>query len=66
MRRVRQHGRAGGRGDVPRAASRRAGQECKELAAGASKSIPLAFAYAGATKSPGTAFSIETIGRTVQ
>ena len=32
------------------------------LAAGASKSIPLAFAYAGATKSPGTVFSIETIG----
>jgi hypothetical protein len=32
------------------------------LAAGTSKSIPLAFAYAGATKSPGTVFSVETIG----
>lgn len=32
------------------------------LAAGTSKSIPLAFAYTGATKSPGTVFSIETIG----
>jgi hypothetical protein len=32
------------------------------LAAGTSKSIPLAFAYTGATKSPGTVFSVETIG----
>ena len=32
------------------------------LTAGASKSIPLTSAYAGATKSPGTVFNIETIG----
>lgn len=32
------------------------------LASGATKNIALSFAYTGATKSPGTAFNIETIG----